>query len=85
MNRLNNIIAAAESVVSYSSLVGGECWVCLALAMALGRSDFPLDWQRSQFRLYCQACTEWRGAVAPRLARGAPPATRARPSVHSLE
>lgn len=59
MIRLNNIIVAAGFVVYDSCLALGECLICLTrLQMSLSqKSDFPLDWQRSQFHRYCRART----------------------------
>lgn len=58
MIRLNNIIIAAGFVVSGNCRACGECLICLTLLMTLSqKSDVPLDWQRSQFHLYCQTRT----------------------------
>lgn len=58
MIRLNNIIIVAGFVVFGNCRACGECLICLTLLMTLSqKSDVPLDWQRSQFHLYCQTRT----------------------------
>lgn len=55
MIRLNNIIAITVFVVYDNYHVCGECLIYLKRSVALGgRNAVPLDWQKSQFHLYCQ-------------------------------
>lgn len=61
MIRLNNIIAITVFVVYDNYHVCGECLIYLKRSVALGgRNAVPLDWQKSQFHLYCQT---WTGAM----------------------